>query len=357
VGINPTWDEWGHLHLIQRERLRGSQRWTKNFVMDGFGLAAGVGLQVLVGQVGDNFAYVNGFEIKQVNQVALALAASATNHVYLKFTKTPDPTAGTAAITIGYEVNTLGIPPTDSIKLGEVDTNVGAVTAIRQQGNQYHLHDVQLDTDLEGRQHQLKRVTFEKGTAFPTNPAPVAGEHFVRTDLPGNPEFIFNGATWVLGSGGSQGAQGPTGSGAQGNQGNQGMTGVTGSTGAMGPQGNQGNQGQGAQGPAGGGGSQGPQGSAGAGVQGSQGPSGMTGATGPQGNQGASGPAGSGGPQGNQGFQGDGNQGPQGPSQAGVQGPQGNGGNQGNQGNQGGSGAGGVDPYEVFRYSMIHAIG
>lgn len=195
MGVETGWDEWLSQDLILDERLSGPTRYFKNFVMTGFGLANGGGLNVLVGQAGVNFAYVNGYEILQTNQLAKVLSAGATNHVFLKFAKIPDPVQGTMAVTISVEVNTTGIPPADSIKLGEVDTTV-VVTAIRLQDNRFRIHDAKLETDLACEQKQLQRYTPGKGTAFPTTPAPVAGEHFVRTDLPGNPEFMFDGVVW-----------------------------------------------------------------------------------------------------------------------------------------------------------------
>ena len=315
MGINVGWDEWDNLHLILDERVSGFSRWVKNFTMKGYALTPGVGLQAISGEPGLNVAYVNGYEIKQTGSVALALAASATNHIFIKFTKTPDPTAGTAAITITYTVNTTGIPPVDSIKLGEVDTDGVGVLVIRNENNKFRLHDAQLETDIDCNQLQLKRYTAEKGTSFPTVPPPVIGEHFVRTDLLGNPEFIFDGVMWnAIGTGGP---------GAQGNQGFQGAGG-----GAQGAQGNQGNQGR-------------------------QGNQGNLGINGPQGNQG------------NQGLTGSGTQGAQGPSATGTQGPIGsqgfqgtNPGAQGSQGPQGaGSGGGGeVDAFEILYSSMVNAL-
>jgi hypothetical protein len=269
MGINTGWDEWDDLHLILDERISGFSRYVKNFVMKGYGLVAGAGLTCAVGEPGLNVAYINGYEIRRDNASILGLSALSTNHVFIKFTKSADPVAGTDAITISYEVNTTGIPPADSIKIGEVDTDGVGVTDVRPQNNKYKIHDAQLETDLDCNQLQLLRYTPGKGTAFPTVPPPVSGEHFVRTDLVGNPEFIFDGVMWnAIGTGGAgaqgnQGFQG-AGGGAQGNQGRQGNQGNQGRQGNQGLEGAQGNQGfvgtQGSQGPQGNQGNQGNQG-------------------------------------------------------------------------------------------------
>lgn len=194
MGIENGWDAWDVLHLVLDERLSGPTRWFKNFVMKGFGLADGGGLQVLAGEPGLNVAYVNGYELAQQNAATLPLVPSATNHVFLLFTKTPDFVAGTASIAISYAVNTTGVAPNDSIKLGEADTDPAFVTAIRQQENGFKIHDAQLETDVEGNQKQIKNQVHHEGTAFPTNPPPVIGQPFYRTDLPAL--FVFNGVGW-----------------------------------------------------------------------------------------------------------------------------------------------------------------
>lgn len=202
MGIENGWDEWAHLHLLLDERVSGFDRWFKNFVMTGYGLVAGAGQTVITGQPGLNVAYVNGYELKQNNSVVLALTPLSTNHVFLRFTKIADPIAGTQAITLGYVVNTTGIPPLDSIKLGEVDTNGVGVVVIRPQNNDFKIHDAQLETDLDGNQFQITNLVTHKGVAFPTVPPPVAGQRFYRTDL--SQEFFFDGAIWVqLASGGA----------------------------------------------------------------------------------------------------------------------------------------------------------
>jgi hypothetical protein len=202
MGYEPGWDEWAHLNLLLDERVSGFDRWFKNFVMVGYGLVAGAGFQVIVGQPGLNVAYVNGYELKQLNAVVLGLAGSATNHIFLRFTKVPDFISGVQAINLLYSVNTTGIPPLDSIKLGEVDTNGVGVVAIRPQNNALKIHGAQLDEDIEGNQYQIKNLVTHKGVAFPTVPAPVSGQRFYRTDL--GKEFYFDGFVWVMvGAGGS----------------------------------------------------------------------------------------------------------------------------------------------------------
>jgi hypothetical protein len=195
VGIETNWDDWGNADLILDERLSGFTRYVKNFVMVGFGLANGGGLNLLIGQAGLNAAYVNGYEIAQTNSILAAITASATNHVFLCFTKLPDPISGTQSINIFYVINTTGIPPADSIKLGEVDTGPALITVIRPQNNNFKIHDAQLDTDVEGNQFQIKHLVTHKGTAFPTVPPPVSGQKFYRTDL--SLEYFFDGAVWV----------------------------------------------------------------------------------------------------------------------------------------------------------------
>lgn len=201
MGFNTDWDEWAHLNLLLDERVSGFDRWFKNFVMVGYGLVAGAGFQVIVGQPGLNVAYVNGYELKQLNAVVLGMAASATNHIFLRFTKVPDFISGVQAINLLYSVNTTGIPPLDSIKLGEVDTNGVGVVAIRLQNNKLLIHGAQLEEDLDGNQHQIKFLVTHKGVAFPATPPPVSGQRFYRTDL--GKEFFFDGFVWVMvGAGG-----------------------------------------------------------------------------------------------------------------------------------------------------------
>lgn len=195
MGLNTDWDDWNNADLILDERLSGFTRYVKNFVLEGFGLADGGGLNILIGQAGLNAAYINGYEIAQTNSVLAALTPSATNHVFLCFTKLPDPISGTQSINILYIINTTGIPPVDSIKLGEVDTGPALITVIRPQNNHFKIHDAQLDTDIDGNQKQIKFLVTHKGTAFPATPPPVSGQKFYRTDL--SLEFFFDGAVWV----------------------------------------------------------------------------------------------------------------------------------------------------------------
>lgn len=193
MGINPDWDAWDPTDLILDERISGWSRFVDNFVQDGFGLSDGGGLNLIVGGVGTSYAYINGYEIAVVTPQILSLADNATNHVFLGFTKTPDPGGGTGAITILFTVNTTGIPPADSIKLGEVMTAGGVVTAINEQDNRFKVHDAQFTTDLGGNRHQITELVIHGGTAFPASP--VSGQMFWRTDL--LTMYVFNGATWV----------------------------------------------------------------------------------------------------------------------------------------------------------------
>lgn len=90
MGLNPTWEEWADQELILDERASAFIRYVKNFVMQGFGLADGGGLNLTVGIGGLNFAYINGYEIRQTGIVVKVLTDGALNHVFLKFVKTPE---------------------------------------------------------------------------------------------------------------------------------------------------------------------------------------------------------------------------------------------------------------------------
>jgi len=147
-----------------------------------------------VGQFGLNFAYVNGYELKQTNSSFQPLVDATTNYVYLSFTKTVDPGGGYQAITLGYVVNQTGIPPVDSIKLGEVDTAAGIITTIRNENNKFHLHSSQMDDDIDGNLNSINRLVIQAGAAYPTIPAPIAGELFFRTDL--LQLYVFDGGIW-----------------------------------------------------------------------------------------------------------------------------------------------------------------
>lgn len=100
MSVETGWDPWRHEHLIIAERLTGANRFTKDFVLQGFHLAEGPGLELLVGQSGLNAGYVNGYELVQENSVSKILLPNTTNHVFLVFTKVPDPIAGTVAIAV-----------------------------------------------------------------------------------------------------------------------------------------------------------------------------------------------------------------------------------------------------------------
>lgn len=196
MGIEVGWDEWQDQHLILDERASGFTRYVKNFVMKGYGLTAGVGLTIVVGEPGLNVAYVNGYEIRRSNASILGLAAASLNHVFLKFTKDPDPISGTEAILITYEVNTTGVQPPDSIKLGTATTNGVGVTGFTVQNNKFKLHDFQFETDGDANQQRLRRLVMDGGTAFPTVPPPLGGEWFFRTDL--GLMFFFDGVVWQV---------------------------------------------------------------------------------------------------------------------------------------------------------------
>jgi hypothetical protein len=196
MAVNPTWQEWEPEELILDERASNWLRFVDNFVMDGFGLVDGGGLFLDVGQVGDNFAYINGYEIEQTGTQAILLTANSTNHVYLTFTKTTDPegpASSVSAITITLVVNTTGVAPsTNSMKLGEADTDGGSILAIREEDNFFQIKRGQLADNLDASQNEIQNHIIHTGTAFPTSP--VEGQFFFRTDL--NAPHTYNGATW-----------------------------------------------------------------------------------------------------------------------------------------------------------------
>jgi len=195
VSYDPNWDEWVPLDLILDERISGFLRYVKSFVMGGYQLTDPmIGLFAAVGQPGLNLAYCNGYELKQTNAVLAALADASTNYVYLHFTKTVDPGGGYSAITLDITVNQTGIDPGDAIKLGEVDTAAGVITAIREENNKYRIHTAQLDEDIDGNQYKIERLSLQRGVAFPTNPPPVQSELFWRTDL--GQLYVFDGLVW-----------------------------------------------------------------------------------------------------------------------------------------------------------------
>lgn len=199
MGYAANWDEWDNLHLILDERLSGFLRFIKNFVMDGYGLSdPGISPPptVEIGKAGLNVAYCNGYELKQTDSVFAALVDATTNYIYLHFTKTVDPGGGYMAIAIDIVVNQTGVDPIDGnfIKLGEVDTAAGVITAIREENNKYKIHTSQIDEDIDGNQHKIERLTLQRGVAFPITPAPVASELYFRTDL--GQLYIYDGAVW-----------------------------------------------------------------------------------------------------------------------------------------------------------------
>lgn len=197
MSINPDFDAWATNQLLFRKRLISFQRFIQNFVMQGYGLADGGGLNLNVGTIAGSYAYINGYDVVIGPVSVVALFDNTTNYIFLGFTKTPDPISGTMEITPAVIAQTSPTPPSaDTLKLGEVDTVGGAITAIREENNGYHLDNAQFDTDLESNQKQIKNLVTHKGTAFPTDPAPVDGQHFFRTDL--QKEYVFFNSTWNI---------------------------------------------------------------------------------------------------------------------------------------------------------------
>lgn len=196
MSINPDFDEWTTNQLLFRKRLDSYQRFIKNFVMQGYGLVAGAGLNVVAGDVSGNYAYINGYEVVIGGPSTVLLVPSTTNYIFLGFTKTPDPIFGTSGITPAVIAQISPTPGPNMMKLGEVDTNGLVITAIRVQNNGYHLEDAQFDTDIESNQKQIKNLVTHKGTAFPTSPAPAVGQRFFRTDL--GREFFWFGGIWNI---------------------------------------------------------------------------------------------------------------------------------------------------------------
>jgi hypothetical protein len=196
MAVNPTWKEWEPEELILDERASNWLRFVDNFVMEGFGLVDGGGLFLDVGKVGDNFAYINGYEIEQTGTQAILLTANSTNHLFLTYTETADPAgppSSVLSITITLVVNTTGVAPSvNSMKLGEADTDGGSILAIREEDNFYQIKRGQLADDLDANQKEVLNHIIHRGTAFPTSP--LEGQFFFRTDL--NAPHTFNGATW-----------------------------------------------------------------------------------------------------------------------------------------------------------------
>jgi hypothetical protein len=194
--VNPTWKEWEPEELILDERASNWLRFIDNFIMEGYGLVDGGGLFLDVGQVGDNFAYINGYEIEQTGTQAILLTANSTNHVFLTYTETADPdgpASSVLSITITLVVNTTGVAPsTNSIKLGEADTDGGSILAIRQEPNLFQIKHGQLQDDLDADQKEILNHILHRGTSFPASP--LEGQIFFRTDL--NAPHTYNGATW-----------------------------------------------------------------------------------------------------------------------------------------------------------------
>lgn len=81
--------------------------------------------------VGAGFAIINGYMIESTVQDLVAVNASVTNYVFLKYTLDVNNLANAVA----YEVNTSGTAPANSIKIAEViagGSSVSTITDYRQ---------------------------------------------------------------------------------------------------------------------------------------------------------------------------------------------------------------------------------
>lgn len=194
MSVNPNYDAWETDERINRHQLKGAARHELDFVLDGLGLVDAGGLLL---EVGAGFAYIVGYEVENAAPDFVALADGATNHVFFGFDRTLDavPPTSVGDITQKVVVNTTGVPPTDTIKLGEVDTAAGIITAIRPQDNRRKVHDAQLDTDLGGNHRQIAELVVHKGAVLPpTTPPTEDGQLFFRTD---GKLFKFFGGAWI----------------------------------------------------------------------------------------------------------------------------------------------------------------
>lgn len=192
MSTNPNYDTWEFNELINEDQLNGAARHELDFVMDGLGLTDAGGLMV---EVAAGFAYVAGYEAELGAPDFLTLADGATNHVFLRFDRLADVSPPTSVVGVVPEAvsNTTGTPPTDSIKLGEVDTAAGVITAIRPEDQRRKIHDAQLTTALGGNHQQITELVVHKGAVLPS--APEAGQLFFRTT--DGALLKFDGADWV----------------------------------------------------------------------------------------------------------------------------------------------------------------
>lgn len=139
---NTLFDGFANQHLLIPERMNAYRRALENFIITGFKVNPQPGLVVRIGAAGTTSrAYINGYEISMVNTQDKTLIGSTTNYVYLKFTKTSDPIAGTASIIISLETNITGVAPADSLLLATVDTDHAGLLRINQHNTEFMLPD------------------------------------------------------------------------------------------------------------------------------------------------------------------------------------------------------------------------
>jgi hypothetical protein len=144
--------------------------------MQGYDLADGGGLNLTVGTLAGNYGYINGYEVLIPDASTLALVPSTTNHIFLGFTKTPDPISGTIDITPGLVAQASATPPDgNSFEIGEVDTSGVAITDIRPAKIAFAIHDAMLVGTLDADGEQIDDL----GT--PVNPGHASRKDYTDT--------------------------------------------------------------------------------------------------------------------------------------------------------------------------------
>ena len=195
MSVNPNYDAWETDERINRHQLKAASRHELDFVMDGLGLVDAGGLLL---QVDAGFAYIAGYEVENAAPDFAALADGATNHVFFGFDRTVEVLPPTSVLDIAPKVvvNTTGIQPPDTIKLGVVTTAAGVIVTITEQDNRRHVHDTQLDDDLEANHRQATNLVVHSGAVLPPiTPPTTEGQLFFRTT--DKKLFKFDGAAWV----------------------------------------------------------------------------------------------------------------------------------------------------------------
>lgn len=199
MSVNPNYDAWETDETINASGLNGTgvARHELDFVMDGLGLADAGGLLL---QVAAGFGFIVGYEVENPAPDFVALTDGALNHVFFGFDRVPDlapgaPVTSVLDVTPKVVVNTTGIPPADTIKLGTVLTAAGVILTITEQDNRRRIHDAQLDTNIGGNHKQIKELVIDTGVVLPpTTPPTTDGQLFFRTD---GKLFKFFAGVWI----------------------------------------------------------------------------------------------------------------------------------------------------------------